>query len=207
MANQERPVPGGGPAPVGLCPMCGEPVVRTPFGWCCDAARDHGVKSHFVIFGEIAGKRLPTKAVIELVQSGETSKELDFVSKNGKPFRAKLKLDPEQHYKAVFVFPEPETVGTCPVCGGNIIGTAKAYGCANWHDEDGGCKFVVWKEISGHTVTTKQAEQLLAGEEIGPFDFVSHQGKEFRARMRLDETSKVEFIFENRDQDEEDDDY
>jgi len=77
----------------------------------------------------------------------------------------------------------------CPLCGGDILDTPKAYGCANWKDADGGCKFVVWKTIAKRQISNEEAIQLI---ETGTSDlldgFISKNGKPFRARLTLQST-------------------
>lgn len=59
-------------------------------------------------------------------------------------------------------------IGTCPACGGMIIETQKAYGCANYKN---GCGFAIWKKPAGSlfkniTITPTQARQLMQGKSI-----------------------------------------
>jgi DNA topoisomerase-3 len=94
-----------------------------------------------------------------------------------------------------------EAIGKCPACGGQIVEGRKGYGCARWHEQDGGCRWVIWKEVAGKALSAAVARELLtAGEtkrEIRGFQ--SKAGKEFSARLRLDrETGRVTFVFEPR---------
>ena len=74
----------------------------------------------------------------------------------------------------------------CPKCGGRVLESAKAYGCENWRDIDGGCKITIWKNTWGHDVTADEATAMFQGEEIGPveitlkcvLDFADNKGKE-----------------------------
>lgn len=88
----------------------------------------------------------------------------------------------------------------CPKCGGDIMITPKAYGCANWRDEDGGCKFTVWKECSGHAWSEDEAKRLISGETLKGVAFVSRKtGKPFTADAKIDpETGRIKFEFPKR---------
>ncbi len=91
-----------------------------------------------------------------------------------------------------------ESIGVCPACGGQIVEGKKGFGCANWRPETGGCKWVIWKEVAGKTLTAGQARDLLErGETSKPVKgFKSKAGKAFDARLRLDrDTGRVEFVF------------
>ena len=203
------------PAPLGLCPKCGEPVYFVPGvgkagAYVCDGGKECG----FIIWPEVAGRKLPTKAAEELVVDGETSRVIHgFRSKAGKEFAAKLRLNPEDGYKVEFVFENPEPIGKCPACGGDVVDKPKSYGCANWREENGGCKFVIWKDTAGHTVTLDEAKALLAGHEVGPVECRSRKtGKAFQATLYLDpqDGHRVALRFEDHGApapDDEDDDY
>ncbi len=187
--------------PVGLCPKCGTEVERTPFGWACAAGKE---ACGFVVWGEVAKKKLPAQAVRELVQDLATSKEIHgFKSKTGKEFSAKLYLDPEEGYRVRFKFDDApkEVLGKCPGCGGDVVETPKAFGCRNWKDADHE-HVTIWKEIAGHRVSLAEAKKLLAGEEIGRFGFTSRNtGKEFRASLKL-ESCEVEMVFPDQTDEE-----
>ena len=51
----------------------------------------------------------------------------------------------------------------CPKCGGRVLESAKAYGCENWRDIDGGCKITIWKNTWGHDVTADEATAMFQG--------------------------------------------
>ncbi|MDA8065801.1 MAG: topoisomerase C-terminal repeat-containing protein [Thermaerobacter sp.] len=202
------------PAPVGLCPKCGEPVYFVPAigkagAYACDGGRECG----FLIWPEVAHRKLPPKAVEELVVDGQTSKLLHgFRSHDGKEFAARLRLDPEQDNKVVFVFEDPAPIGKCPECGADVVDKPKSYGCAHWKPENGGCGFAIWKDTAGHRVTEDEAKALLDGQEVGPVECRSKAGKSFRATLYIDpqDGHRVAMRFEDHGApapDDEDDDY
>ncbi|MCL4441699.1 MAG: DNA topoisomerase III, partial [Firmicutes bacterium] len=49
---------------------------------------------------------------------------------------------------------EKKALGSCPLCGRNVVETTKGYGCSGYQE---GCKFTIWKEIAGKKITPKQA--------------------------------------------------
>jgi DNA topoisomerase-3 len=94
-----------------------------------------------------------------------------------------------------------EVIGKCPRCGGDIVEGKKGFGCSRWREADGGCKWVLWKEVAHKTLTAAQARELLTkGETAKPVrGFESKAGKSFDARLKLDrETGRVEFVFDLR---------
>ena len=83
----------------GKCPLCGSDVIRTKFGYGCRGYRENGCK--FTVRNVICGRVISIANVRLLLQNGRTSKIRGFISKNGKPFDAYLKLE---EGKAVFDF-------------------------------------------------------------------------------------------------------
>ena len=90
-------------------------------------------------------------------------------------------------------------LGRCPRCGGDVVEGKKGFGCANWRDADGGCRFVVWKVIAGLELPLEAVKDLLShGETQLLHGFISKKGKEFSARLKVDENEyKTVFVFEN----------
>ncbi len=75
--------------------------------------------------------------------------------------------------------------GVCPKCEtGKIIETPKAYSCSNW--KTNGCRFVIWKELSGKALSEKQVETLLKkGETSVIKGFKNKAGNPFNASLKI----------------------
>lgn len=76
---------------VGSCPLCGNNVIRSKFGYSCTGYREKGCG--FSVGLSICGRTIPISAVKRLLESGSTGKLNGFTSKAGKLFDASLKLD------------------------------------------------------------------------------------------------------------------
>ncbi len=84
----------------GKCPLCGEIVKRTSFGYGCMGYKDKGCK--FAVSNVICGRVISMQNVRKLLETGKTYKIEGFVSpKTGKPFDGYLRLD---NGRAVFDF-------------------------------------------------------------------------------------------------------
>lgn len=83
----------------GKCPVCGERVVRTKFGYGCSGYKN-GCK--FSVNGKICGRIISMQNVRQLLETGKTYKIKGFVSqRTGKSFDAVLRLE---NGKTVFEF-------------------------------------------------------------------------------------------------------
>lgn len=85
---------------LGKCPLCGGQIIEGKKGFGCANWKTKGCK--FVIWKQIAGKKITKNLVKTLLERGETEKINGFKSKNGKKFDAKLKIN--QNGKIEFVF-------------------------------------------------------------------------------------------------------
>jgi DNA topoisomerase-3 len=87
-------------------------------------------------------------------------------------------------------------LGACPKCGAPVVETKKSYGCSAWKV---GCKFAIWKTISGKRISVPQARQLLAKGRTGQLKgFKSKAGKSYSAALFLDGEYRVRLEFGER---------
>ena len=84
------------------CPKCGRGrIIEGKRGYGCDRFREG---CDFVVWKEVAGKRLTEKQVRQLIGKGKTRLLKGFKSKSGNSFQARLRLNPE--WKVEFEFEE-----------------------------------------------------------------------------------------------------
>jgi DNA topoisomerase III len=92
---------------------------------------------------------------------------------------------------------EEKPLGACPRCGSPVVETKKSYGCSAWKT---GCKFAIWKTVSGKRLSASQARQLLTRGRTGELKgFKSKAGRPYSAALRLDEEHRVRLVFGGRD--------
>ena len=76
-------------------------------------------------------------------------------------------------------------LGTCPLCGSEVVEQARSYGCSRWRE---GCKFAIWKSIAGKPISPSTARALLRrGQSPLLKGFRSRSGRPFEARLKLEE--------------------
>ena len=114
--------------------------------------------------------------------------------------------DFEQHikeYVAACIKPEIKgiykkpSVGLCPLCGNEMLEGNKNYYCSAYKSERE-CKYVIWKSICNTNVTAIDVQALLAGKHTAVKRMKNKAGKAFSAKLKLDQTGKIDFIFEKR---------
>ena len=87
-----------------------------------------------------------------------------------------------------------DVVGKCPMCGNEVIKNRYAYGCRDYQN----CKFRISTQICGRWISKSNVEKLLSeGVTSNIEGFVSKNGKNFNAKLKLDEEKKVVFDFSN----------
>jgi DNA topoisomerase-3 len=202
------------PQPLGMCPACGGKIIEGKKGFGCSNWREQDGGCRFVVWKEIAGQKI-TAETLRLLLSGEITAPLKFTAKDGKPFTASLKLEEnkqEGRWLTRFVMAaqdaapaapdsnnapgEPSALGVCPRCGGEVVEGKKGFGCSKWREQDGGCKFVIWKEIAGKKLSEADVKKLLEEGQTGIINgFISKKGREFSARLKLNEELKTVFVF------------
>ena len=113
VAGQERAAPAAtGKESIGVCPRCGGQVVEGRKGYGCANWRPEAGGCRWVIWKSIAGKALTVGQARELLERGETKREIrGFRSKAGKEFAARLRLDRETG-RVTFLFDPRPTAGT-----------------------------------------------------------------------------------------------
>lgn len=87
-----------------------------------------------------------------------------------------------------------DIVGKCPLCGNDVVRNKFAYGCRDYQN----CKFKINTTICGRIISKSNVEKLLnEGVTSNIEGFISKNGKNFNARLKLDNENKVVFDFSN----------
>ncbi len=83
-----------------------------------------------------------------------------------------------------------DKVGSCPLCGGDVVRTKFGYGCSAYRD---GCKFALSFSICGATISASNASKLLDTGITDVIDtfYSKKKGKNFAARLKLQDGKAV----------------
>lgn len=171
-----------------VCPVCGKNVVSFHWGYACEDKDECG----FSVGTKIGETIIPESEIEKLINGQETCKMI-FKNKDGKEFKASMKVDKEAK-KAVFVFSDEFSSFKCPICRRTLKDIGAGYACTDKES----CGFILWKKVAGKILSETQIKKLL---ETGETDFLrgfkSKTGNNFDAKLKLNKsTKKVEFVFE-----------
>ncbi|MGN0966022.1 MAG: DNA topoisomerase [Candidatus Coprovivens sp.] len=87
-----------------------------------------------------------------------------------------------------------DIVGKCPICGNEVIKNRYAYGCRDYQN----CKFKINTSICNRVISKSNVIKLLSEGTTSQIEgFISKNGKEFNAKLKLDNENKVVFDFSN----------
>ena len=174
---------------VGKCPTCQLDVKEKKSVFACDT------QDCFVVFKEMAKKKISAAQVKQLLSKGETAELKGFKNKAGKAFAAKLVI---KEGKVTFGFSDQKNEAldySCPKCNGKMIDKGNLIACEN-STQESRC-LTIFKTISSKKITDKQVEVLVTKGETDLIDgFKSKTGNAFSAKLILKD-GKVEFAFEN----------
>lgn len=191
------------------CPRCGGKMVEIYRKYHCEECQ-------FMVWKVMAGRRISSEELVQLLSSKKIGPLDGFVSKMGRPFSASLRLNKEE-WKVDFDFGEDERQtekkeidfsgltpqGVCPKCGGNVFETDDTYLCENSQAQKGKkCNFRTGKVILGQPVSREQFQKLLTqGKTDLLTQFFSQKKKrKFSAFLVLDsKKGGVGFEFEPRE--------
>ncbi len=186
------------------CPICGGKIKTTQKGCICSNYKKEPsvseLQSHtackFAIW-KIADKVLSIPEMESLISEGITEEIKGFISKAGKKFDAKLKMDIEnnngiEEAKISFVFQGPEKSNLeCPNCGEKLLKTKWSYECD--------CGYKITHFVARKDISETQVKKLI---EDGKTDLITgfkkKDGKSFDAYLVKQDDNTVKFEFPKR---------
>lgn len=185
-----------------ICPICGGELKTTTYGCICSNYKKDAIEEELQTkeacrfgVGQIAGKTLPVKEIVNLISNGSTGEIKGFKGKSGKSFNAKLKMsyieeNGVKKAKVEFDFQEPEESSlTCPKCGGNLAKEKWNFTCS--------CGYKISHVIAKKDIPDNEIENLIKNGKTGLINgFISKKGKKFNAHLTLNGEGNIEFEFE-----------
>lgn len=198
---------------VGVCPMCGKPVVVSNNSfWCegyvpvkdrakaknpCSFYLSRSVYGVTLTFDDIRKvlKKEPTEEHLLTYKSGkQESRRIKLKLPDEKDSRFGLEVDFGDGDRGERVRGKEERLGKCPSCGGDVYEGKNFYICSNRGSK---CSFCIRKTIKGANIPASEIKKLLAGKESKELSFTWSNGKQSKAKLKLGKDGKLEWIFQN----------
>jgi len=178
---------------VGKCPLCGNDVKDLGKFYCCENRKKDDPNSCSVGFGKILlGHELSEEDVEDLL-SGKSIGPYEFVSKDKKKFKALVSIDRESgKLKSAFA---NESLGKCPLCGGDVIEVGKGYICSKARKDDpNACHFGIPHTVGGKKISKEDLKGLLSGGTTNVYEIKTKTGKPWKVKFKLDSSYKLEIV-------------
>lgn len=205
------------PTVVGVCPICGKPVVSFP-GGSYFKCQDYIPKSKrtgtdgcaFILCKEVMGFQVTDEMAETILQRKHTA-PVKLTTRDGRTIEAPLALalrtttEGTNAYAIAPYFEKKEAsvdvsklkdsdfLGECPKCGGKVYAGSKFYLCTN---KDHGCDFSMAQKIKGATLSPQNMKAMLAGKETNTMNFTWASGKVGPAKLALKPDGSLKFVFD-----------
>ncbi len=170
------------------CPSCGGKVSETMKGYVCENFFNEGEgHCHFYIPKAICERFISENEVLEVLEKGRTE-VLDGFHTQERDFSAYIAVQPDGSCKL------DSAICKCPKCGGTIYSGSKGYTCGNYSNPDVQCRFVVWRNISGHAMTIDDVKTLCTHKSTPVLTFKTVEGVEYSGRLFINDQWQVRRI-------------
>ena len=187
------------------CPICKKALKEGEKSFYCSGKFDKSCE--FFVAKTMGGKKLPDKAIKDLVEKGKTKLIKGFKSKSDEKYDAFLYVDKNEK-RIKMKFPErtvpDDPAFRCPKCGSKLKPVKWGYGCIKYPD----CKWSIG-QVFGVSLDDDQIKALLEGERVYVRNMQPKDPSKntFSSYMILDkEDGYVKFAPEDSDSSENDDD-
>ena len=186
------------------CPKCGGTVQENYRKFACQSC-------DFSLWTVLSGREWDPEEVAELLEKRVVGPFADFISRQGRPFAALVRLTDDFRIEFDFGqeaaaqaekvpdFGTAEPLGPCPKCGARVFAHGMAYVCEHAVGASRRCDFRSGRVILQQPVEPEQMRKLLAtGRTDLLTGFVSRRGRRFKAFLVRTPAGKVGFEFPPR---------
>ncbi len=181
------------PDPLGACPACGKPVRTRGKIYTCDTGRS----CRFVVFGEMTGRKIPERAVKQLLAKGRSDLIEGFESRDGRKFDGVLVwTDQRVEVRESDAREQHGVAGPCPRCRQPVRFGRRKWRCTS-------CDWRIPGAVARRDLSRDEVADLLhRGRTKRLHGFRQRRGSAFKAALTLNEQHHVQLDYK-RDHGEE----
>ena len=178
---------------IGKCPCCGGEVKDFGKFYCCENRKPNDTSSCQVGFNKVLlGHKMSEQDIQDLL-TGAPIGPYDFVSKEQKKFKGQIVFVKDTG-KLDFVH-NNESLGKCPVCGGDVIEVGKGYICSRAkRDDPNACHFGIPHTVGGKKISKEDLGILLSGEITGIYEIKTKAGKPWKVKFKMNAEHRLDII-------------
>ena len=166
------------------CPNCGDKVMETLKGYACRRFFEAEDRCPLYIPKEVCGREVDEDAVLQVLEYGKSA-VMDGFEAQGRTFSAYMKLADDGTCRL------ESAVCTCPRCGGTLYAASKGFVCSNYSKPGVNCRFVIWRNMSGHEMTIDEVITLCKHGATPVITFRSTTGTEYSGRLVVNAEGRV----------------
>ena len=167
------------------CPNCGGKVKETQKGYACENFFSEDDKKCLLYIPKAVCERFISEAeVLEVLEKGRTE-VLDGFYTQDREFSAFLALHEDGAVKL------QGDICKCPKCGGTLYCGSKGFTCSNYSNPSVQCRFVIWRNISGHVMTIDEVRTLCRQKSTPVLIFRTVEGVEYSGRLVINNQWQV----------------
>lgn len=167
------------------CPNCGGRVMETQKGYACENFfLDDSHKCPLYIPKAVCERFISEAEVLEVLEKGRTE-ALDGFHAQDREFSAFIAMQADGSCRL------ESAVCRCPRCGGTLHVGSKGFTCSNYSTPGVECRFVVWRNISGHQMTLDEVRSLCSHRMSPVLTFRTVSGVEYSGRLVITDDWQV----------------
>ena len=170
------------------CPNCGGKVKETQKGYACENFfAEDDKRCQLYIPKAVCERYISENEVLEVLEKGRTE-VLDGFHTQDRDFSAYITIQEDGSCKL------DSAICKCPRCGGTIHSGSKGYTCSNYSNPNVKCRFVIWRNISGHAMSIDDVRTLCKHKSTPVLVFKTVEGVEYSGRLMINNEWQVKRI-------------
>ena len=166
------------------CPACGGRVRETQKGYACENWFSDTDRCMLYVPKAFCERFISSTEVEDLLEHGRSG-ILDGFHTQDREFSAFMTVAPDGAVRL------DSAVCRCPRCGGTLHVGSRGFTCSNYSTPGVECRFVVWRNMSGHQMTLDEVRALCTHRISPVLTFRTVAGVEYSGRLVITDDWQV----------------